>query len=153
MVEGVFKNCTNCNNEKNCCCSFNSIDLPILNNDEYNYLVNELNFSKQNFKQLKFNCYNIMANNGVCPFYKNKCTIYKFRPNDCRLFPFDIKLINNKYYLILYKLNCYNNKDMLNENVDDIVNAIKPYIETFACQELNQKMSQYDYIIIKEITL
>ena len=39
---------------------------------------------------------------------------------------------------------------MLNENVDDIVNAIKPYIKTFTNKELNLKMETLDYTIIKD---
>lgn len=152
MAEGILKNCTFCNKEKNCCCNFNAIDLPILNNSEYKMLVNKLNKKEDNFKTIDSGCYNIVADNGVCPFYKNKCTIYNCRPNDCKLFPFDIKFINDTYYLVLYKLDCFNNVDMLKENVDDIVSAIKPYIKTFTSKELNQKMNSLDYIIIKQIS-
>lgn len=153
MAEGILKTCTDCKKEKNCCCGFNIIDLPILSNEEYNLLINNLKLEKKNFVQLKDGCYNLMAKNGVCPFYKNKCTIYKYRPNDCKLFPFDIKLINNKYYLVLYKLACYNQIDMLNEDVDDIVNSIKPYIVAFTERDLNLKMEMLDYTIIKEISM
>ena len=153
MPEGILKNCTDCNKERNCCCDFNAIDFPILSSNEYNLLINILKVDSSNFSQLKDGCYNIIANECVCPFYNNKCTIYKNRPNDCKLFPFDIKYIDNKYYLVLYKLDCCNHIDMLKENVDDIVNSIKPYIKTFTNKELNLKLNNFDFIIIKEIIL
>lgn len=153
MAEGILKSCKECHKERNCCCGFNTIDFPILSSDEYNLLVNTLNVDSGNFSQLENGCYNLIAKNSICPFYKNKCTIYKYRPNDCKLFPFDIKNINGKYYLVLYNLGCCNQIDMLNENVDDIVNAIKPYIKTFTRSELNLKMQTLDYTIIKEINV
>jgi len=153
MAEGILKICTDCNKERNCCCDFNTIDYPILSNNEYNLLVNTLEVDSSNFTRLQDGCYNLIAHKGICPFYKNKCTIYKNRPNDCKLFPFDIKLINNKYYLVLYKLDCCNHINMLSENVDDIINSIKPYIKTFTSRELNLKMDSLNYIIIKEINI
>lgn len=96
---------------------------------------------------------NIVAKNGICPFYDKKCTIYNDRPNDCRLFPFDIKIIENKYFLILYKLDCFNFNDMIKENVDDIVELVKPYIDIFASKELNIKLDAMEYTIIKEIKI
>lgn len=42
-----------------------------------------------------------------CLFYQNElCTIHKDRPFDCRLFPFDIIKSNDKFYWIVWKLNC-----------------------------------------------
>lgn len=41
-----------------------------------------------------------------CIFFNSTtsyCQIYKFRPMDCRLFPLDIELINDKYYWALFK--------------------------------------------------
>lgn len=151
MSEGILKKCTDCRLEKNCCMGFNSIDLPILSSKEYNYLVNNLKKRKKYFSKIDGDCYNLVAKDGVCPFYKNGCTIYNSRPNDCKLFPFDIKCIDGKYYLVLYKLECYKLKDMKKENVDDIVNEIKPYIKTFTDKDLNAKMENLDYKVIKQI--
>lgn len=151
MPKGILKNCTVCHKETNCCCDFNTIDFPILSNDEYEFLVNTLKVDTNNFLPVDNGCFNLVAINGICPFYKKKCTIYKNRPNDCKLFPFDIKNIDGKYYLVLYNLDCCKHKDMLNENVDDVVNSIKPYINTFTDKKLNLNMDNLDYTTIKEI--
>ena len=153
MTKGVFKNCTTCKKDKNCCSNFDLIDNPILNKFEYKNLTNNLNINKDNFLYVRNGCYNIITPNGICPFYQNKCTIYENRPNDCKLFPFDIKFINKKYYLVLYKLDCFNHNEMLKENVDDIINEIKPYIKTYTNKKLNSKLKALDYTIIKEIDI
>lgn len=151
MAKGILKKCTSCSKIRNCCCDFNKIDFPIVSKSEYEFFTNKLNLDKKNFSKINNECYNLIAQDGTCPFYKNKCIIYNNRPNDCKLFPFDIKIIDDKFYLILYKLDCFNHTEMLNENVNDIIEEIKPYIQTFASKELNQKMHLLDYSIIKEI--
>ncbi|MBA4718640.1 MAG: YkgJ family cysteine cluster protein [Nitrosopumilus sp.] len=42
-----------------------------------------------------------------CMFYDSKkgCTIYKHRPLDCRMFPFDIHKIDDKYRWVVYSCN------------------------------------------------
>ena len=72
MTAGIFKNCTNCNKVKNCCCCFETIDFPILSSTEYNLLVKTLNIDSSNFSQLENGCYNLIAKNGICPFYKKQ---------------------------------------------------------------------------------
>ena len=75
------------------------------------------------------------------------------RPNDCRLFPFDIIKKEQKYYLILYKISCINiEKYKTNiEATDKIVNKIIPWISDFTDSNNYNKLSKFDYEIIKEI--
>lgn len=47
-------------------------------------------------------------NSGICTFYdedKKICTVYNNKPFDCRAYPFDICLIENKYHWIVYSCN------------------------------------------------
>ena len=44
----------------------------------------------------------------TCTFWDeddNQCSIYHHRPFDCRLYPFDIYLINGEYHWIVYSCN------------------------------------------------
>ncbi|MBE7075511.1 MAG: YkgJ family cysteine cluster protein [Clostridiales bacterium] len=150
MSNGLFNKCSSCKKKDNCCCGFHKLDYPILSKGEKDLIKDKYNV-EECFEPLGKECFNLVAKNGICPFYKGKCIIYKDRPNDCKLFPFDIKIIKNKYYLILYKLGCFDKTELLNESVDDIVEAVKPYIETFTNKRLNKKMQKLDFEIIKEI--
>lgn len=40
-----------------------------------------------------------------CIFWNGKCEIYDFRPLDCRLFPFDLDIIDGEFYWIVYSCN------------------------------------------------
>ena len=51
-------------------------------------------------------------NSSLCTFWdeKNKtCSIYKNRPFDCMMYPFDIFWINGKYHWVLYSCNPHSN--------------------------------------------
>lgn len=46
--------------------------------------------------------------NSTCVFWdeeKKGCSIYQSRPFDCKMFPFDIRLINNEYHWIVFSCN------------------------------------------------
>ena len=151
-MQGTFITCSNCKERTNCCNDFNNIDNPILSNFEKQTIQKQSNCPETNFQKISKDGYVIKTQNGKCPFYNNHCTIYSFRPNDCKLYPYDIKRINGTYYLIKYKLKCLSN-NILNEDVDEIINNINPYISTFVDELYNKKLSNQEYEIIKEIVL
>lgn len=101
------------------------------------------------FQPINNDAYNIVSNQGVCPFYKNGCTIYDIRPSDCRLFPYDIKVIDNRYYLVKYDLSCGSKN--VDEKVDKVIKTLKPIINTYSNKKINKKVDRLSYTIIKEI--
>ncbi len=149
--EGTFKKCTNCKKNINCCQSFDKINPPTL----CEYEVNEIGNKYTDFvDEICDDLYSIKIVNNTCIFYKNnKCEIYNIRPLDCKLYPFDILRKENKFYLILYRLNCNNINDYINDmkDIDLIIEKIKPWIEKFTNPLNFTKMKDKEYILIKEI--
>lgn len=96
-MKGRFKICSECKENNNCCMDFNSIDNPIISSEEKDIIIKTTNCSENTFTKIEGDCYTINTNNSNCPFYKNGCTIYDVRPNDCRLYPYDLKIVDGKY--------------------------------------------------------
>lgn len=149
--EGTYNHCSICKIKKNCCCDFDdSIDNIVTTIYEKEQIIQRLgNSAEVWFSQINEEAFNILSNKGICPFYKNGCTIYDIRPSDCRLFPYDLKEINNQYYLIKYNLPCGSNK--VNENVDNVVEVLKTIIKTYTNKKIEEKVNKLNYTIIKKI--
>lgn len=150
---GTYKTCTQCNSLGKCCCAFNRINSPVLNEEELQELKS---YTNQNdfYEKKDTNLYNLITKNGKCIFYQNnECIIYNKRPIDCRLFPFDIIRKDKRYYLIIYLLDCINETKIIEEieSIDFLIAKIKPWIETFTKDENYTKMKNLKYRIIKEI--
>ena len=142
-----------CQLKKNCCNSFAYIDDPILSREEKDEIISSFKVSEDNFIKHNNSFYTIKTQKGICPFLNenNRCSIYKCRPNDCKLFPFDIKRLEGKYYLVRYNFDCC--KDSSLDNVDDIVEKIESYKDEFVDKALNKKMENISYETIKEVFL
>ena len=151
--EGTYSHCSKCKIKKNCCCDFDEgIDNIVVTTMEKENIINRLGaISEKFFKRINDEAYNILSHNSICPFYDNGCTIYDIRPNDCRLFPYDLKEINGKYFLILYDLHCGSSK--VNENVDIIIKELCSIIKTYTDKKIEEKVNKLPYNIIKEIQL
>lgn len=124
LLNGTYEFCTECYNEHAvCCCASEEIDMPIFLETERSNIFASL--PKRKRKSSKFfnplpSPYNQSEvwqmcrvekdvedkKDSRCTFFDtndNKCNIYERRPLDCRLFPFDIKLADNKTeYIIGY---------------------------------------------------
>lgn len=153
--EGTFQYCSNCNLNPICCSNFNIINAPTLNRDELEKIKSFVENDKF-YNKIEEELYSLKVKNDNCIFYKdNKCEIYDIRPNDCRLYPFDIIKRNDKYYLIIYCLDCFRYRDMEKEipNIELIVNNIKPWIDNFTDERNFTKMKDKKYKIIKEIKI
>jgi len=150
--EGTYKYCSKCKIKKNCCCDFDDeIDNIVTTISEKDNIISRVGPDAEIwFKQINEEAYNILSENGKCPFYKDKCTIYDIRPSDCRLFPFDIKEINGKFYLIKYDLPCGSKN--VDENVDEVIEVLKTIITTYTDKKIEEKVNKLNYIIIKEIS-
>ena len=103
-MKGTFEHCSKCKEKVNCCVSFKTIDNPIISSKEKEFIQRKTECEDGAFLKIKGNCYNINTKNGVCWFYNKGCSIYEIRPNDCRLYPYDLKNINGKICLIRYKI-------------------------------------------------
>lgn len=121
LLNGTYEFCTECYKEHAvCCCASEEIDMPIFLSSEKSNITAVL--PKKKKRSLHFSNhlpapYNESSvwqmcriekenEDGRCTFFdlnEGKCNIYERRPLDCRLFPFDIKLEDNKSeYIIGY---------------------------------------------------
>lgn len=111
LVNGTYEFCTQCHNDnKQCCCSSEDIDMPVLllneaqkiqsqrpriqKAKEFSHNIDSTTIRQMNRKETDTGEFKIVH----CHFYDpkdNVCKIYESRPTDCRLFPFDIKLDPN----------------------------------------------------------
>lgn len=109
----IFEYCTSCG-DSSICCSGSNVDLPVLlpfEVDEISTLkhISDSNFIKshENFSVKQMN--EKGENKSCCYFFNEEqknCSIYEYRPIDCRLFPFDIRKINGKFSLVFYTSAC-----------------------------------------------
>lgn len=149
--KGTFLNCTNCQKCINCCQSFDKLNAPLLTKKEVDVIgTRYANF----FDKTETSLYALKVIDNTCIFYKeNQCMIYDIRPLDCRLYPFDIIKEDNKYYLIMYKLDCIEENFIKeSEDIDAIIREIKPFIDDYTNPQYYTKMKDIDYIVIREIT-
>lgn len=151
--EGTYSHCSVCKIKKNCCCDFDEgIDDIVVTIKEKNEIINRLgNGAEKFFKRINDEAYNILSQGSICPFYDNGCLIYDIRPSDCKLFPYDLKEISDKYYLIKYDLPCGSKK--VCENVDSVVEVLKSIITTYTDKKIEEKVNKLPFEIIKEIKL
>lgn len=113
LLNGTYSFCQNCPTKSEmCCCASEKIDMPaILKNEtsnlrdknEYNikYRINTFakNIDDSPIYQMRHKKEKKASEPDHCFFYdyqKKKCMVYQYRPIDCRLFPFDIRLNNKK---------------------------------------------------------
>ena len=110
-MSGTYKHCSECTANPNCCCDFSdTIDNILVTNAEYESIISKHPEAASFFKRFNSEALHLLSQNGVCPFYDSGCSIYPIRPSDCRLFPFDLKLIGEAYYVIRYNLPCGSSK-------------------------------------------
>lgn len=154
-LSGCYNNCTNCSSRSKCCSQFDRINLPVLNKNE---IISIKKYTKNDdfYDTIDENIFSLRAINNKCIFYKNgKCKIYKVRPTDCRLFPYDIIRIDKKYYLVIYDIDCIDIEKFISENYcdEDLIKRIIPWIEDFTNSINYTKMKNYKYKIVKEINI
>ena len=153
IQNGCYDVCTNCFCWGSCCSSFDKIDAPVLNKEELMLLMEVL---KRNdfYDVVDDNLYKIRLNNNECIFLENgRCSIYNYRPLDCKLYPFDIIKKDSKYYLILYQLGCIENYLIVDnfDCLDNLIEKIKPWIKDYTDDRNYTKMKRLEYKVIKEI--
>lgn len=87
------------------------------------------------------------------------CTIYESRPMDCRLYPFDILLVENSYHWIVYS--CNENSDWTwsekylqtledDEGFDDLMNNIDLFSE-HTVMVLPSEQEKTSYKVLRKV--
>ena len=152
MKDGTYSHCSQCKLKNNYCNDFDkNIDNIMLTKEEYDIIIDRVgkNYDRY-FKLINKDVCHLLNIDGICPFYLNDwCCIYDIRPADCRLFPYDIKEINNDYYLIQYDLPCGSNN--VSEIPLDTINTLLTIIETYTAKENEKLVNNLSYKIIKKI--
>ena len=118
--------CSNCK-EQPCCTGFAP---PLLFSQDIKNLEkigkNSKNYVKQiQIKDLPVKVLQKKKNSQSCIFWdeeKSECSIYSQRPFDCRMYPFDIFLIENNYYWIVYSCNSSSDWTWCNQHLDELEN-------------------------------
>ncbi len=101
--------CGKCNH-KNCC---TDSAVPLVFSKDLEKIKKKDSLYANNIKTVKINGINIDAikkkdNSLECIYWDvnlGGCKIYESRPIDCRLYPFDIMLVDNSYHWIVYSCN------------------------------------------------
>ena len=103
-------------------------------------------------------------NSTHCVFWdqnKEQCSIYANRPFDCRAYPFDISLIDGKYYWIVYSCNPDSDWNWSESYLKELeeymeLNEIINDIDTFAGNTeliLPKESQKTPYVIIREVKI
>ncbi|MGI0041274.1 MAG: YkgJ family cysteine cluster protein, partial [Nitrosopumilaceae archaeon] len=160
-LPNFHKLCDNCNHHGCCTGLANPIvfshdlaDLEAIgkSGDEF---LHEVKINGKNAKVIKKK-----NNSNVCVFYdedKRICSIYQNRPFDCRAYPFDICLIDNKYRWIVYSCNpdadwTWSEKYLQMLENDVQFNEVIEKIDAFAIASLAVlEKSQVPFIVLREV--
>lgn len=93
-----------------------------------------------------------------CKFFDKKanlCSIYEFRPLDCRLFPLDIIFENGKYFWVIYpgcNYDANNIPNLLHSANQVVLPHLKNYLSEYAGTTM-LATDQEDYQVLGEVVL
>lgn len=162
---GTYKFCEDCVGKENCCYHVGTdIDMPVILPPEIEIITNKykvqindfattINLGKKEKNKSLKTLYQIKKdpNTGICSFFKNKqCQIYKDRPVDCRIFPFDIKLKEDgKCYLVHYNSDkchiCDTKSDCIKNTSYDariFLRIILPFLREWSVDRFSIKLTK-----------
>ena len=162
---GSYKSlCSTC--QKNSCCT--SFTAPLLFPRDIVKLKTINKYDDEHVKEIKIRGKTLKTikktNNSECVFWdstEKKCSIYKNRPFDCMIFPFDIFTINGKYFWVVYSCNpnsdwkwseaqlqMFENSEEFKEIADNI-ESYHGHIDV----DRSIKNDKIEYTIIREVNL
>jgi len=136
--------CESCR-EHPCCTSCES---PFLLDSDIKK-IEKFGPAKNFFEEVKINgkSVNILkkkSNTNECLFWdkkKQQCSIYSQRPFDCKLFPFDIRLIDGEYHWVVFSCNPESDWSWSEDYLNEIENSPQ-FIE------LLDKLSEYSSFMV-----
>jgi len=161
ITKGTYPFCNSCVGKFNCCCSCDKIDMPILLPLEMEKISLETKKKIEEFCEKKSeHLYQMKRNEkNTCVFFdnNNRCSVYSIRPVDCRLFPFDIKYIENKYVIGYYPHVCTaipKNKDDIKlcaNLIKPLITLITPYLSETTIPIFCEMVSKLDFTVLEPI--
>lgn len=94
-----------------------------------------------------------------CPFLSEEgfCIIHDVKPVDCRLFPFDIIKIGDKFFWIVREMDCaiLKSEEKLKEYLKDFEENMIPcfmiHMEEYALFRLDELSRKYKFKILREV--
>jgi Fe-S-cluster containining protein len=142
MMQNLWKKCINCK------------DVPCCKEKKIFYKLFLTKQEKNNFPEIN--------KTYPCKFLNSKslCEIHDQRPIDCRLFPFDIAKIDNKFYWIYWKTNCSVIKKGTKKELEiclkdiekNILPKFKKHIEAYSQFRYDELLDTFGkYVIIREL--
>ena len=159
LLCGTYDFCKDCPTQTDmCCCASERVDMPVLLYDEVSNLRDKNDFKvrynigtfakkidNSPIYQMKHKKDKRGSDPDHCFFFdydKKKCLVYDYRPIDCRLFPFDIRLNNknrpgqkqnpdNEYWIGYYPGLCKRNLPS-KEEMEKQVAILRPYFYLLA---------------------
>lgn len=163
-ISQFIKLCGSCTHQ-GCCTNFASPlvfendlkNLKQINKDTDNYIKN-IQINNSNIKTIR-------KKDGTnnCIFWDDgdkKCGIYKNRPFDCSLYPFDIHPISGKYRWVVYSCNPKSNWDWTEEYLkifesdprfQDIISNIESFSDLNAISTLVGFAQDTPFVILREV--
>ena len=152
-LKSVFPFCKGCPADSNCCTG-KTVDLPVLTPKDVGLICRKTGLAPRQFCLPTRDVLSTMrSRKGVCYFYKQgKCSIYRFRPVDCRLFPFDVHVNDEgKAVLVLHVNACPQRIDAeaFAGKVWPLVRQIKPYLKEFA-EYRSPRSSRHSYKVFHD---
>ncbi|MGI0065908.1 MAG: YkgJ family cysteine cluster protein [Nitrosotalea sp.] len=165
-VSQFYNLCSNCTHQ-GCCTNFAA---PLVfENDLEN--LRQINKAADNYiKDIQINNHNlktIRKKDGTnnCIFWDNdikKCGIYKNRPFDCSLYPFDIHFINGKYRWVVYSCNPQSNWNWTEDYLKtfesdprflDIISNIESFSDLNVISTLVGFAKETTFVVLREVDL
>lgn len=135
----IWNKCINC--KTNCCKTYFSFSV-FLTPQEKTFL-NKMNCS--------FPC-TYLDKNGLCE-------IHKKRSLDCKLFPFDIKLVNGEFFWKIWEADCPiakksgNYESILRDFEKTIIPKLKECLNEYEQFRLKELESKYKYRILRKVKI
>ena len=152
--KGTYQFCNSCVGRFDCCCNCKEIDMPILLPFEVETIATKTRKQIDYFaKKLTTHLYQMKRRDdkdeNECIFFvNNQCSIYKYRPLDCRMFPFDFKEIDGEYWVTYYNNVCQaipterDEIDVCAHNMRPLLEILLPYMSECSDPIFSKRLQQ-----------
>ena len=152
--KGTYQFCNSCVGRFDCCCNCKEIDMPILLTFEVETIATKTKKLDGDFaKKLTAHLYQMKRRDdkeeNECIFFiNNRCSIYNYRPLDCRMFPFDFKEIDGEYWIIYYDKVCQaiptekDEIDICAHNMRPLLEILLPYMSECSDPVFSTRLQQ-----------
>lgn len=152
--KGTYQFCNSCVGRFDCCCNCKEIDMPILLPFEVEAIATKTKKSVDSFsKKLTAHLHQMKRRDdkeeNECIFFvNNQCSIYQYRPLDCRMFPFDFKEIDGEYWVVYYNKVCHaiptekDEIDVCAHNMRPLLEILLPYMSECSDPVFSKRLQQ-----------